>query len=240
MILLAVAGCVLASFMYTLVHSKTVKFMSRRSECIHCEKKLKWFELIPIISFVIQNGECRGCKENIPFIYLVCEVLLCLLFVLPLVFQIQFDDMIMYYLLMLFLVPIALYDFETFTIPNHMSLILLVTGLILTEFTHLNLLVDLVVITIFHIIYFLFNNSIGYGDIKLFSVIALLTPVNFILYTFLFTFLIGGVFILTLSLYKKLVQEKIPLGPFITNAVIITFLMYEDLNIIYFGGFLWH
>lgn len=238
MFLLGIVGSIFASFMYTLVHSNDSKILTRRSECNNCERKLSWFELIPIISYLYQRGKCNSCKERIPVIYLACEILLALLFLLPVIFQLQFDDLLMYYLLIIFLVPIALYDYETFTIPNHMSLILLVSGLMLSEFTHVDIIVDLVIITIFHIIYFLFNNSIGYGDIKLLSVITLLTPVNFILYTFLFTFIIGGLFILTLSLYKKMVQEKIPLAPFIVTSVILTFLIYEDLNKIYFGGFL--
>lgn len=238
MILLIMIGSTVASFMYTLVHSKDVNFLTRRSECNHCEKKLKWHELIPILSFILQSGKCRTCQGKIPYIYFICEILLSLLFLIPVVFHLQFNDFLMYYLLIVFLVPIALYDFETFTIPNHMSLILLVSGLILSEFSHVDIFVDLITIIILHTIFFLFNNTIGYGDIKLFSIIALLTPVNFILYTFLFTFIIGGIFILTLSLYKKLIQEKIPLAPFITNAVVITFFIYEDLNKIYFGGFL--
>lgn len=238
MILLIMIGSTVASFMYTLVHSKDVNFLTRRSECNHCEKKLKWHELIPILSFILQSGKCRTCQGKIPYIYFICEILLSLLFLIPVVFHLQFNDFLMYYLLIVFLVPIALYDFETFTIPNHMSLILLVSGLILSEFSHVDIFVDLITIIILHTIFFLFNNTIGYGDIKLFSIITLLTPVNFILYTFLFTFIIGGIFILTLSLYKKLIQEKIPLAPFITNAVVITFFIYEDLNKIYFGGFL--
>lgn len=238
MILLGIVGSVFASFMYTLVHSNDSKILTRRSECNNCERKLSWFELIPIISYLYQRGKCNSCKERIPVIYLACEILVALLFLLPVIFQLQFDDFLMYYLLIIFLVPIALYDYETFTIPNHMSLILLVSGLLLSGFTHVDIIVDLVIISIFHIIYFLFNNSIGYGDIKLLSVITLLTPVNFILYTFLFTFIIGGLFILTLSLYKKIVQEKVPLAPFIATSVILTFLIYEDLNKIYFGGLL--
>lgn len=238
MVILGIVGSVFASFMYTLIHSKDSKILTRRSECNHCERKLKWFELIPIVSYLCQRGKCNSCKEQIPLIYLVCEILLGLLFLVPVLFQLQFNDFLMYYLLIIFLVPIALYDYETYTIPNHMSLILLISGLMLSGFAHVEILVDLIIITIFHIIYFLFNNSIGYGDIKLFSVITLLTPVNFILYTFLFTFIIGGLFILTLSLYKKMVQEKVPLAPFIATSVILTFLIYEDLNKIYFGGLL--
>lgn len=238
MLIYGLIGSVVASFMYTLVQSKNINILYRRSACNHCEKKLKWFELLPIVSYIIQRGKCTTCKNNIPFVYLICEIILASLFLLPLFMNLQFDDIVMYYLLITFLIPIALYDFETFTIPNHMSLILLITGLVVSRLAHVNILEDLIAIVLLHVVYLLFSESIGYGDIKLLSVIAIITPVNFILYTFLLTFVIGGVFILILFLYRKFVQEKVPLAPFIANAAIVTFLIYEDLNSIYFGGFL--
>src|SRR5699024_1948794 len=107
MVILGIVGSVFASFMYTLIHSKDSKILTRRSECNHCERKLKWFELIPIVSYLCQRGKCNSCKERIPLIYLVCEILLGLLFLVPVLFQLQFNDFLMYYLLIIFLVPIA-------------------------------------------------------------------------------------------------------------------------------------
>lgn len=238
MLIYGIIGSIIASFMYTLTQSRNINILYRRSACNHCGKKLKWFELIPIFSYIVQRGRCNTCKNNIPIVYLICEIILASLFLLPLFIHLQFDDIVMYYLLITFLIPIALYDFETFTIPNHMSLILLITGLAVSRLAHVNIYEDLIAIVLLHVVYFLFSESIGYGDIKLLCVIAIITPVNFLLYTFLLTFVIGGVFILTLFLYRKFVQEKVPLAPFIANAAIITFLIYDDLNSIYFGGFL--
>ncbi|MFC3900934.1 prepilin peptidase [Aliicoccus persicus] len=106
MFLLGIVGSIFASFMYTLVHSNDSKILTRRSECNNCERKLSWFELIPIISYLYQRGKCNSCKERIPVIYLACEILLALLFLLPVIFQLQFDDFLMYYLLIIFLDPI--------------------------------------------------------------------------------------------------------------------------------------
>ena len=238
MLIYGLFGGAMASFMYTLIQSNNINFLYRRSACNSCERNLRWFELIPIISFIVQKGKCISCKSKIPFIYLICELILASLFILPMFIQLQFDDVVMYYLLITFLIPIALYDFETYTIPNHISLILLVTGLAVSQLGHVNILQDLIAIILLHVVYLLFHESIGYGDIKLLSVIAIITPANFVLYTFLLTFIIGGVFILILFLYRNFVQEKVPLAPFIANAAIVTFVIYEDLNSLYFGGFL--
>lgn len=45
-----------------------------RSKCPKCGKTLKWYELIPLFSFAIQGGKCRGCKEKISWQYPLAEI----------------------------------------------------------------------------------------------------------------------------------------------------------------------
>jgi prepilin signal peptidase PulO-like enzyme (type II secretory pathway) len=46
-----------------------------RSRCPHCGKTLQWYELIPVISFVIQNRRCRNCKATIGWQYPLVELI---------------------------------------------------------------------------------------------------------------------------------------------------------------------
>src|SRR5699024_7775518 len=76
-----------------------------------------------------------------------------------------------------------------FKIPNFLLSVLLITGLYLTNFNYINLFDDLVIILLIHFIYYLFQNQIGYGDIKLFCVLTLITLTlmfSFIVYFFFF------------------------------------------------------
>jgi leader peptidase (prepilin peptidase)/N-methyltransferase len=59
-------------------------FKRSRSFCPRCDKQLSWLENIPIVSYSIQLGRCRGCKGSIPFRYLWVEVLVAALFLLAL------------------------------------------------------------------------------------------------------------------------------------------------------------
>ena len=57
------------------------KIVGGRSYCPYCRKSLRWFELIPFVSFVIQGGQCRNCKVRISFAYPALELFSGLLFV---------------------------------------------------------------------------------------------------------------------------------------------------------------
>ena len=87
-----VLGTILGSF-YNVVGYRIPKgesIISPPSHCPNCGHQLKWYELIPIVSFLIQGRKCRGCKQKyhgfIPSLnsqvgYCLCLVILSL--VLP-------------------------------------------------------------------------------------------------------------------------------------------------------------
>ena len=53
-----------------------------RSYCDFCKKELAWYDLIPVLSFVILSGKCRYCKKKLPFFYPVIELFTGFLFLL--------------------------------------------------------------------------------------------------------------------------------------------------------------
>ena len=236
MLLIVTMGGVLASFLYALTQNSHVNFLTRRSSCDSCDRTLNFVDLIPVIGFIVNGGRCKKCKSKISINYLVCELIMIGLFILPTVLPLAYDNLILYYLIVSILVPLAIYDYETMLIPLHMVLILLVTGLILTELSTFNPLIDLSLVIFLHVFYYLLKDKIGYGDIQLFSVLAIITPLDFFIFSFLFTYIIGGISIIILDLLSTKRIVKVPLVPFIATSLIITFFLYLDYNDIYFGG----
>ncbi len=57
------------------------KVLGGRSHCPHCKKTLRWFELIPVVSFLLQAGRCRRCKTPISAQYPIVEIISGLIFV---------------------------------------------------------------------------------------------------------------------------------------------------------------
>lgn len=50
-------------------------FVLARSACPKCQHQLKWYELVPVISYVFQGGKCRSCQQKISILYPSVELL---------------------------------------------------------------------------------------------------------------------------------------------------------------------
>ena len=76
-ILIFIYGLVFGSF-YNVVGYRIPKKLSLLrpgSYCPNCRHKLRWYELIPLFSYVIQRGRCTQCKKKISFYYPLIEFL---------------------------------------------------------------------------------------------------------------------------------------------------------------------
>ncbi len=50
-----------------------------RSHCVHCQYKLHWYDLLPVVSYIFLGGKCRKCGRKIGLEYLLVEVAMGLL-----------------------------------------------------------------------------------------------------------------------------------------------------------------
>lgn len=117
-------GSLVNNIAYRLVRNQN--FISDSSRCDYCQKKLSWYELIPIISYVIQLGQCRNCKNKISIRYPLTEITIGLLTykiaeksLILLSFNIYNLLFFLYFLTIILLFFIlVLYDLETFYIEE--------------------------------------------------------------------------------------------------------------------------
>ena len=75
-ILFFIVGTIFGSFFNVVADrlSNGKSIITPASHCDKCNTKLKWYELIPIVSYIVQKGRCRKCKVRIPISYLVIEL----------------------------------------------------------------------------------------------------------------------------------------------------------------------
>lgn len=81
-VILFIFGSVMGSFLNVLAVrlSNNESILWPSSHCHNCSHKLKWYELIPVVSYIIQRGKSRCCKTRIPSSYLIVEVITAVLY----------------------------------------------------------------------------------------------------------------------------------------------------------------
>ena len=77
-------GLCIGSFLNVCIYRIPLKqdIVKLSSHCMNCGRKLKWYELIPVVSFLIQGGRCRSCKIKLSVQYPIIELLNGLLYLL--------------------------------------------------------------------------------------------------------------------------------------------------------------
>ncbi|MCS6789110.1 MAG: prepilin peptidase [Patescibacteria group bacterium] len=153
-IILFLFGASLGSFINVLsLRYKEDKFiLSReiiggRSHCRNCKKILKWYELIPILSFIFQSGKCRHCKTKLIWQYFWVELICGLIPILTFIyfqnnlitffpktisnFFYFWSFILIWDLILLTLVLISLIDLKLKIIPNETIIFLIILGIAL-------------------------------------------------------------------------------------------------------------
>jgi len=72
---MGVLGIIVGSFLNVVIYRyNTGKGIGGRSMCMACRKTLSWYELIPLVSFLLQQGRCRSCQANFSSQYFFVEL----------------------------------------------------------------------------------------------------------------------------------------------------------------------
>ena len=150
-LLFSLMGLFLGSFsnvlVYRLSEHKSL-FKPSRSFCPTCGNEIKWYDNIPILSYIILKGKCRNCKEKISIRYPLIEaaglVIGISFFLLnywnpdltypgtdvPMGFVCFFNwHTIIYFLMAIILLNIALIDYKTYEIPYELSVPLMLLAI---------------------------------------------------------------------------------------------------------------
>lgn len=199
---------ILFSFLYQLsfVNNLNLTYFKLQSRCDYCYQRLKFKEMVPVLSFLLQKGKTKCCHRKLSYCYLVGEILA----IFPAFFALQYTPMLTidftsFLLIYLFLLVFALYDLATLSIPIHLLFIFTICICILVPMHFISFFT---ISSLLHLIYWFSNKAIGYGDILLFSILSLALPFIIFSYLFLFTFIIGGGYaLLQLTCFK--IQNKL-------------------------------
>ena len=201
-------------------------FISSRSHCDSCKRTLKFYEMIPVFSYIFLRGKCSSCGEKIERGNFYIEVLTSLLALLVFMrYKISIETLIVIFILIIALF-IGIIDYKTGYIYNLDLLILLFFVLIYKIFItggFINSLkYSLGMGLIFFLIYFA-TKMMGLGDVYYSFIMGLLANNLYEVFVlFRDSFISAGLISLILILLKKKTfKDSIAFGPFMTVAIII-------------------
>ncbi len=210
-----------------------------RSHCENCAHVLKWYELIPLVSFIMQKGKCRNCHAKLSYFYPFSELATGLLFMVSYhSFGFSLDLIIALTLVSTFTLVIVS-DLSYLLIPDRFIVIPSII-IIIINFLNNGLVDGLIQIgygvfafLLMYLIMLLGNKlfkkeSMGGADIKLMFLVGLtLDPLLSIMVIFLASFIALPV---AFFLLMKNKEHVIPFGPFIMASFLIIY--FTKLNII--------
>ncbi len=213
-----------------------------RSFCVKCNKKIQWFDNIPIISYLLLKFKCRNCKTKISFQYFLVETISLINFlVLYLIFGISLNTLFLIILSVVFLI-IFFIDLKHYIIPNSLTYSMMILGFIKSFVPNLdpifpNFLNSLIggllgYGIIWSIIYFYRQfkkkEGMGLGDAKLFAVIGFWFGWISIPFVIFLSSIIALLCVLPdLLRSSKKLSSQIPFGPFIILGTIF-YLVFQD------------
>ena len=228
-----VFGSIWGSFanvcIYRLPANKNVA--TGRSCCPNCNNLIKWYDNIPIVSFLFLQGVCRNCSKKINTQYLLVELISGFSFAICYYFFGISITTLLFFILTICFVIIFFIDLKHFIIPNELTITLMVIGILKSIVPDLNNeifpnfinsvlggVIGYVLIWLIILFYKKVRNKegMGLGDAKLLSAIGFWfgwVSLPFILF---FSSFIALVSVLPdLIKNKKNLTSQIPFGPFI-------------------------
>lgn len=226
-IVIFIFGITIGSFLNVCIYRIPLhqSIVTVSSHCMTCGRKLKWYDMVPVFSWLLLGGKCRSCKSKISLQYPVIELLNGILYVVICLVNGMDLFSLIYCLMTSALLTLSLIDWRTYEIPpgiNGFLFILGVAAAVLDRGNLLSHLAGMVCVSGFLGILYLISRgrAIGGGDIKLMFACGLILGWKQIILAFLLGCIIGSV----IHLIHIRVQGEghvLAMGPYLSAGIFL-------------------
>ena len=238
-------GLIVGSFLNVVIlRYNTGKSLAGRSGCFSCGHTLAWYELIPVVSYFLQNGKCRSCKSEISIQYPLVELLTGVLFALiAWQFMTDVSSFLFFWVIWALLVVITVYDFHHKIIPDGLVYALIgftfIYAIVMeVSLPSLSLRIGAGVIGFLFFAslwYFSAGRWMGFGDAKLALGLGFLLGPSLGAAALVLSFWIGalyGLIVLSLPRSRATLKSEVPFAPFLTLGAALSFFAHVDFSTI--------
>lgn len=242
-------GLCIGSFLnvciYRLPASKTITDPPR-SICPSCNRQIRYYDNIPILSYLWLKGRCRHCGTRIPFRYVVVELMTGVVAVGILFhFGLTLEGLI-YFVFISSLIIMTFIDIDHRIIPDVITLpgilIGLIASLALPTVGFKNAIIGMLVgggsLWLVAWVYYLLTrkDGMGGGDIKLLAMMGTIVGLKGVIFTIFVSSAVGTVVGVTLMIIKgKDMKFAVPFGPFLSIGAITYIFFGHEIIRAYFN-----
>jgi leader peptidase (prepilin peptidase)/N-methyltransferase len=237
-----VFGAMIGSFLNVCIHRlpKGESIVSPGSHCPQCNAPIRFYDNIPLLSYVLLGGRCRRCKTPISIQYPAVETITALSsFYLFVTFGVSLS-FVYYFLFVAALIVITVIDLYYQIIPDVISYPGIVVGLlgaaVIPRITFFESFIGIILgggsLFLVAMVYqWLFKREgMGGGDVKLLAMIGAFLGWKAVILTILLSSFIGSIIGVVVMLIKgKDFKYAIPFGPFLSVGAVISLLWGERL-----------
>lgn len=235
-ILIGIFGSLVGSFLNVVIYRIPLKrsIVSPPSACTGCETRIKGYDNIPVLSWLLLRGKCRSCKATISMRYPIVELSTGIFFgIVAWKFHGSALSLLVAFLYLAAVsVALALIDLDTHTLPNRLvvpsyfvgAFLLGATGLISGNHSAIfRAIFGMAALGLFYFgLALVYPGGMGMGDVKFAGVLGLFLGYlgwDVLLVGAFSAFVLGGFFALALIVLRKANRTSgIPFGPWMLTG----------------------
>lgn len=226
-IIIFIFGITIGSFLNVCIYRIPLgeSIVMATSHCMTCGRKLKWYDMVPVFSWLVLGGKCRNCKSKISVQYPIIEGVNGILYVMICAVNGLEWSSVIYCFMASALLVLSIIDWRTYEIPFGINVFLFVLGVAMTILDRGNLaehLIGMICVSgLLGILYLLTGGrAIGGGDIKLMFACGLILGWKLILLAFFLGCIIGSVVhIIRMSVKKA--GRMLAMGPYLSAGILL-------------------
>lgn len=240
-------GAVFGSFYNVLIYRipKGMSIAYPPSHCPNCKVPIKWYDNIPIVSYLMLKGRCRNCKSKIPLRYPLVEMASGLLAVICF-YKWGFSlSALVFYIFFSTLLVLSMIDWDTFSLPEPIILggILFgfTTSVFRSDFSLFESFVGAMSGALPFLLIYLYYTKIrkmeglGFGDVELMAFIGSVAGIWGVIGAVFLGSIIGLTYAIPTILKNKNINFAIPFGPFLSLGCFLAVIF--DLKKFFLTGF---
>lgn len=224
-----VLGLIVGSFLNVCIYRipKGDSIVYPHSHCTRCKSKIKWYDMIPVISYIILRGRCRNCGDRISIRYPIIELATGVVFAALFLKYGLTLEFVKFAVLASFVIVIGMIDYYTTDVYTVTILPGIAAGIFfiiagyfkggdLLTFIYGALISYGLIAAII-----LMTKGMGWGDAEICLMCSLFLGLKLSIVMLFIAFVSGGILGTLLVLFKKSsLKSAISFGPFISGAAI--------------------